>query len=129
MIRQPPRSTRTHTLFPDTTRVRSCHVGEGEGGRAPAADAGGARHHGVDLAEEQRAVALAGEGGAGGDQALVQAVPRGKPEAAVVVEGSLALLGKDEVVLERVVAQADHNPDTPLMGAGGAQVRKAAQRS
>src|SRR3546814_1692208 len=72
--------------LPEAVEAAGCHVGEVEGGRAPAADAGGARHHGVDLAEEQRAVALAGEGGAGGDQALVQAVPRGNPEAAVVVD-------------------------------------------
>src|SRR3546814_6223826 len=26
MIRRPPRSTRTDTLFPDTTRFRSCHL-------------------------------------------------------------------------------------------------------
>src|SRR3546814_9785136 len=51
--------------LPEAVEAAGCHVGEVEGGRAPAADAGGARHHGVDLAEEQRAVALAGEGGAG----------------------------------------------------------------
>src|SRR3546814_12937266 len=30
MIRRPPRSTRTDTLFPYTTLVRSCRIGEGE---------------------------------------------------------------------------------------------------
>src|SRR3546814_13323138 len=108
MIRRPPRSTRTDTLFPYTTLFRSIvpggkaalpeaveaagrHVGEVEGGGAPAADARGIGHHGIDLAEELRAVALAGEGGAGGDQALVPAVARGDPEAAVVGEGAAAL--------------------------------------
>src|SRR3546814_1327022 len=28
MIRRPPRSTRTDTLFPYTTLFRSCHIGE-----------------------------------------------------------------------------------------------------
>src|SRR3546814_3775209 len=34
MIRRPPRSTRTDTLFPYTTLFRSRHVGDGAGGKA-----------------------------------------------------------------------------------------------
>src|SRR3546814_19731514 len=36
MIRRPPRSTRTDTLFPYTTRFRSVFVGFGQGGHAQA---------------------------------------------------------------------------------------------
>src|SRR3546814_18542884 len=47
MIRRPPRSTRTDTLFPYTTLFRSCcHPGLGPGSSAtgPAFDVPGSRH-------------------------------------------------------------------------------------
>src|SRR3546814_2366514 len=40
MIRRPPRSTRTDTLFPYTTLFRSRHVQPGQGGRGEPAVAG-----------------------------------------------------------------------------------------
>src|SRR3546814_2359386 len=42
MIRRPPRSTRTDTLFPYTTLFRSPHSLNEEGGRGPAPRYGGA---------------------------------------------------------------------------------------
>src|SRR3546814_12776155 len=49
------------------------------------------------------------------------------PEAAVVVEGSLALLGKEEVVLDRVVDQAGDHLAALLQGDGDGEVRQAVQ--
>src|SRR3546814_10029749 len=50
MIRRPPRSTRTDTLFPYTTLFRSGAAGEDAGGDAPgaAAPGAGARATGCD---------------------------------------------------------------------------------
>src|SRR3546814_1608497 len=54
MIRRPPRSTRTDTLFPDTTLFRSCQGGRAPHRRpcAPHADDGGG---GAAAARRQRA--------------------------------------------------------------------------
>src|SRR3546814_6740007 len=47
MIRRPPRSTRTDTLFPYTTLFRSELLGEGEGG------VGGVAHHHVGEGDQE----------------------------------------------------------------------------
>src|SRR3546814_10200545 len=68
MIRRPPRSTRTDTLFPNTTLFRSVAAGRGEGGNRTD------RHHPgfrIDILEQRRFVkphrpcALHGLGAAG----------------------------------------------------------------
>src|SRR3546814_17939915 len=47
MIRRPPRSTRTDTLFPYTPLVRSAGLGGGEELPQPVTSRGGAAHCGV----------------------------------------------------------------------------------
>src|SRR3546814_16687644 len=72
MIRRPPRSTRTDTLFPYTTLFRSVH-------RCARADPPYAA--GIGVGNEQQALAqMSGDGGAGDDPEIVlpiRAVRRG----------------------------------------------------
>src|SRR3546814_1054128 len=61
MIRRPPRSTRTYTLFPDTTLFRSAHPSQARGHQAPGPQragegpGGGSLPHGEDGCEPARA--------------------------------------------------------------------------
>src|SRR3546814_13985593 len=94
MIRRPPRSTRTDTLFPYTTLFRSLETADGEVPSPPAAeptidlDALEQRVSGLSLADvdsyghgPQRGAVLV-EGGLGGPDAvrqLLAAIPEGFP--------------------------------------------------
>src|SRR3546814_2479542 len=63
MIRRPPRSTRTDTLFPYTTLFRSLSEADARRGRGAAADAGGAQP-----AVGKRHLGLGGDGGGADDR-------------------------------------------------------------
>src|SRR3546814_89602 len=75
MIRRPPRSTRTDTRFPDTTRFRSDVAGTGQG-----ADGGPGRHRGPLCAGPARQRPAAG-GGCGGTRSASAGDRQPEPEA------------------------------------------------
>src|SRR3546814_2538350 len=79
MIRRPPRSTRTDTLFPYTTLFRSILVGDAEA-------AGEARHHGVGLAAGHHA---------------------GREDIAVLVHHALAVAFQKAAAAEPLVEEID----------------------
>src|SRR3546814_3336733 len=77
MIRRPPRSTRTDTLFPYTTLFRSVHAGLGDGhpgSRAGRLAAGENARRGRDTAAVMAAIAGGGIHGRGGIGGLVHGV-------------------------------------------------------
>src|SRR3546814_5588271 len=74
MIRRPPRSTRTDTRFPDTTRFRSDVAGTGQG-----ADGGPGRHRGPLCAGPARQRPAAG-GGCGGTRSASAGDRQPEPE-------------------------------------------------
>src|SRR3546814_7563767 len=78
MIRRPPRSTRTDTLFPYTTLFRSVHLGLVAG----------------VVGQREAAEALAGGGGGQIQARVIRQIlpaPEGEDRAAQLVEGHLAL--------------------------------------
>src|SRR3546814_18918693 len=81
MIRRPPRSTRTDTLFPYTTLFRSVIVllihPDGD---APAGDGAGDRQDGVARLRERRLVVVAGDHPGLGDVADVEHPEAGVPD-------------------------------------------------
>src|SRR3546814_1008773 len=114
MIRRPPRSTRTDTLFPYTTLFRSPEsvitaggaMGEVQRARAEPADA---RHRRTDRAEDARPlreIAMAQEGDAGGDHAIAQVAPRRHAQPLVVPPGPPALFRPIAFVGDGLVDEA-----------------------
>src|SRR3546814_11732542 len=97
MIRRPPRSTRTDTLFPYTTLVRS-HLDD---------PGGEVEHAGVQrLPDAEAGIEAAGEGGAEG---LLATVP------ALLFPGVAAAHRQRQLVGELVVALGEHGGRTPLL--------------
>src|SRR3546814_20933999 len=68
MIRRPPRSTRTDTLFPYTTLFRSHRFHRAGGGLAPGVVAVAEEIHVRRVAEQQLGVVGRGRGAEGGDR-------------------------------------------------------------
>src|SRR3546814_3381103 len=77
MIRRPPRSTRTDTLFPYTTLFRSDHA---EGDLPVGVAAGFLREHGGDLTAHPGLGGLRGLGALGDDRAALAQEWTGKAE-------------------------------------------------
>src|SRR3546814_4523041 len=109
MIRRPPRSTRTDTLFPSTTLFRS--------GRSEAADAGYFGCDRVQNALEPGHVAMAHEGNAGGDEGIGEVAPRRHAQATVLKPGALALFRPEALVRQRLIDQpGDNRAARPRLG-------------
>src|SRR3546814_2681096 len=100
MIRRPPRSTRTDTLFPYTTRFRSRREGHGE-------DAVG-HGNGLGVGERDVGYRIGAEGDAGDADAAAQGVARG--------EGALGWRGELRQGLPEAVAAQEERQDDAEAG-------------
>src|SRR3546814_20555736 len=113
MIRRPPRSTRTDTLFPYTTLFRSVRIGIVDDADAPATEAE-ARHGGFGEADlSGKAVELAALAGADQYLYLARSVGEGRreeiqPDLRHLVDGT----GQDAG--GQTPAEARHEAEQPI---------------